>query len=161
LTCCGYVTKCAQFPQETRCARRLRGAATGLQAPAGIALNSSDELIVANVKSNSITVYAAGAKGNAPPLATITGPATGILKPAGIAVDTSGVIYVPNLGSNTIVTYAKGAKGNAVPVTTVAGSLTQLVTPLAIAIHQRVCTDREYVAGCRSCRSAAYYQVLP
>src|SRR4051812_2466989 len=51
----------------------LSGAATGLSAPTGIALSRTGQLFVADRDSNRVTVYAAGASGNAAPLRTIAG----------------------------------------------------------------------------------------
>src|SRR6266513_2080368 len=48
-----------------------------------------------------ITVYAAGASGNATPTATIVGPATGLSFPFGIARDGAGNTYVANELSNS------------------------------------------------------------
>jgi hypothetical protein len=53
--------------------RILSGAATGLNAPMGVAF-AGPELFVVN--NNSITVYSRTASGNTPPLRTISGPAT-------------------------------------------------------------------------------------
>jgi len=49
----------------------IAGGNTGLQEPIGIALDGAGKIYVTNVVSNSITVYAAGASGNATPTATI------------------------------------------------------------------------------------------
>src|SRR5207244_2311318 len=74
--------------------------------------------------SASITVYAAGASGNATPTATITGGNTGLSAPLGIARDGAGNIYVTNQGSNSITIYAAGTSGNATPTATIAGGNT-------------------------------------
>src|SRR5260370_5835745 len=69
---------------------------------------------VANFNGNSATVYAAGATGNATPIATIAGSNTGLTRPHGIAVDAPGRLYVANIANpNTITSYAEGADGNA------------------------------------------------
>src|SRR6266571_5045541 len=77
-------------------------------------------LYVANQFGNSITVYAAGASGNATPTATIAGFATGLSNPFGIARDAAGNIYVTDASNNSITVYAAGASGNATPTATIA-----------------------------------------
>ncbi len=60
--------------------KTIIGAATGLSTPNGIALDALDaagNLYVANESGGSVTVYPAGATGNAPPVAVISGAATG------------------------------------------------------------------------------------
>jgi hypothetical protein len=90
-------------------------------------------LYVANAGGNTITVYAAGASGNATPTATIAGGNTGLNGPFGIALDGAGNIYVAN-GGNAITVYAAGASGNAPPMATIAGSNTGLNFPFGIAL---------------------------
>jgi hypothetical protein len=90
-------------------------------------------LYVANLSSNSITVYAAGANGNATPTATIAGGNTGLNFPFGIARDGAGNIYVTNQFGNSVTVYAAGASGNATPTATIAGGNTGLNCPFGIA----------------------------
>src|SRR6266581_2308108 len=107
-------------------------------------------LYVANeVFGSSITVYAAGASGNATPTATIAGGNTGLDFPAGIALDGAGNIYVANSGGNitvdgSITVYAAGASGNATPTATIAGGNTGLSIPQGIALDG---TGNIYVAN--------------
>jgi len=68
----------------------IAGASTGLSGPYGIAVDATGKLYVANAFgggdfSGSITVYLAGANGNATPTATITGSNTGLASPVSIA----------------------------------------------------------------------------
>src|SRR5438552_3172822 len=90
------------------------------------------KLYVANEFGNSITVYAAGASGNAMPTATIAGGNTGLSFPQGIALDGTGKIYVTT--GNSIRVYAAGASGNAPPTATIAGGNTGLSFPVGIAL---------------------------
>src|SRR5437870_6249497 len=105
----------------------IAGGNTGLNFPAGIALDGAGNIYVANANFNfssgSITVYAAGANGDATPTATITGGNTGLSAPFGIALDGAGNIYVTNLGSNNVTVYAAGANGNATPAATSVGGV--------------------------------------
>src|SRR5438093_651703 len=97
-------------------------------------VSSGKPLYVANEVGNSITVYAAGASGNATPTATIAGGNTGLNGPIGIALDGAGNIYVANLNGNSITVYAAGASGNATPTATIAGGNTGLNGPIGIAL---------------------------
>ena len=68
----------------------IAGASTGLAGPYGVAVDATGKLYVANAFgggdfSGSITVYPAGANGNATPTATITGSNTGLASPVSIA----------------------------------------------------------------------------
>lgn len=75
-------------------AKVLRGSRTGLNAPAGIDVDSSGRLYVANHGGGGITVYAAHAHGNVSPARSLHNNAfTG---PRDIAVDNRGFIYVAN-----------------------------------------------------------------
>src|SRR5881628_537737 len=91
-------------------------------------------LYVANFFGNSITVYAAGASGNATPTATIAGGNTGLNFPNGVALDGAGNIYVINDVGNGITVYAAGASGNVTPTATIAGGNTGLASPQGIAL---------------------------
>src|SRR2546427_70484 len=65
----------------------IAGGNTGLHSPAGIALDGAGNIYVTNVSlisPNSITVYAAGASGDATPTATIAGVNTGLNAPTAI-----------------------------------------------------------------------------
>src|SRR5689334_8808063 len=107
----------------------LQATAVGLNgSPLGFTATavSAKPLYVSNGGNNSITVYAAGANGNAAPTMTIAGSNTGLSGPQGIARDGAGNIYVANFNNSTITVYATGASGNATPTATIAGSNTGL-----------------------------------
>ncbi len=101
-------------------------------------------LFVANFTSNSITVYAAGATGNATPTATIAGSNTGLNGPVGIVFNAARQLYAANTRSNSITVYAAGATGNATPIATIAGSNTGLTASNGIAVDA---VGRLYVAN--------------
>lgn len=89
---------------------------------------------------SSVTVYTAGATGNAKPIQTIAGPSTGLQNPIGIAVNGSGDIYVANFGSGGsgsgyVTVYPSGANGNMAPTRTIAGQNTGLGTLWGIALN--------------------------
>src|SRR6267143_3182572 len=107
----------------------------GVSASATVTvLVAGKPLYVANYFGNSITVYAAGASGNATPTATIAGGNTGWYNPAGIALDGAGNIYVANDGGSSITVHAAGASGNVTPMATIAGANTGLSFPYGIAV---------------------------
>jgi hypothetical protein len=94
---------------------------SGPTAPVG---GATGALYVANEAGRSITVYAPGATGNAPPIRTITGSNTGLTFPNSIARDTGGRLYVVNLGTSgssaeTLAVYADSVTGNAAPIRTI------------------------------------------
>jgi len=125
----------------------ISGAATGLSYPAGIALDSSGNIYVANqLTANtsssledypSITVYPAGSKGNASPIAVIAGNNTGLNYPQGIALDSSRNLYaegyIEYIG-DTINVYPAGSNGNVSPSAVIAGSDTGLDGPDGVAL---------------------------
>ena len=112
--------------------RIIGGPATGLLAPAGIAVDTvNSEILVANI--SSITVYSLMASGDAAPLRTISGDATGLAQPIGIAVDTTrNEILVANASSITV--YPRTANGNVAPRRTISGPSTGLLNPAGLAV---------------------------
>jgi sugar lactone lactonase YvrE len=119
----------------------ITGARTGLALPVGIALDSDGNVYVtnfytANTSSSlrfdaSITVYAAGSKGNATPIAIIAGDHTNFGYPQGLALDSSRNLYVTGDG---IEVYPAGSNGDVSPVATIAGADTGLGGPIGIAL---------------------------
>jgi hypothetical protein len=117
--------------------RIISGANTQLAYPTNISLDASGNLYVANAVyfpstglGNSITVYAAGARGNVAPIQSISGYNTLLESPEGVALDAERNIYVANncddsaCGSVTI--YAAGSTGNVAPTGGISGSKTLL-----------------------------------
>jgi hypothetical protein len=94
-----------------------------------------DELVVANLFNNSVTVYTRTASGNTAPLRTIQGAATGLSDPIGVVVDTvNNELVVANIGTNSITVYPRTANGNTAPLRTLTGALTGLSFPGFIAV---------------------------
>lgn len=122
----------------------IGGSNTGLSFPWGIARDTAGRLYVANLgtsasSSETLTVYAPNATGNAAPIATIAGSNTGLHSVQGIAVSAAGQLYVVNIGNggssgDSITVYAANATGNAAPIYTIAGSNTGLSAPWAVAL---------------------------
>ena len=66
----------------------ISGTITGLMFPFGIALDSSDNIYVADYGVASVFVYPAGSNGDAAPSATISGPQAELGEPQFIAIET-------------------------------------------------------------------------
>jgi sugar lactone lactonase YvrE len=113
----------------------ISGGNTGLNSPQGIARDVGGRIYVTNSASNTVTVYAAGASGNATPVATIGGGLTGMNSPFGIALDAAGNVFVANNGNNTITVYAAPVGSvTSPPVATYGGGSTGLNAPYGLAI---------------------------
>jgi sugar lactone lactonase YvrE len=121
----------------------LRTNGSGLTAANRIAIDSAGNLFLSGARfvtgpSADYTVeeFAAGATGDAKPVAILDGPDTGLLGPAGVAI-LPGVpqLLVANTNGNTLTQYAVPANGDARPVaTTKATAATGLVVLAAPAI---------------------------
>jgi len=146
--------------------RTIRGLATELEDPHGLYFDEThNELIVANhgnwtqirpyspydplttdvgeYKSgafhpSAITVHAADANGDVPPLRTIEGDLTGLNWPMGIDVDLiHDEIAVANYGDSSVRVFRRSGKGNVQPVRVLRGALTQIVGPVSVAIDTK------------------------
>ncbi|HEY6418181.1 MAG TPA: NHL repeat-containing protein [Candidatus Binataceae bacterium] len=85
------------------------GPNTDLTSPAGIALDGSSNIYVANTTSNRITVFPAGSNGDQFPIFTIQGADTGLSSPVGLALDSNEDIWVVNTaGSISLTEYLSG-----------------------------------------------------
>ena len=112
---------------------------TNMINPRGVARDARGRIYVTNGTANTVTVYAAGANGNVPPLAVIGGANTGFTDPNAIAIDASGKIYVLNLGTpDSIMVYPPLGTStgvlNEAPIATIAGTNTLLASPDGIAL---------------------------
>ena len=117
----------------------VSGSNTKLSIPDGIAVDASRNIYVTNA-TPSVTVYAAGATGNASPKQNIAGSKTLLDNPHGVAVDSSGDVYVDNIADPVSVpaslsVYGAGATGNVAPVQDIAGSNTQLNGVTGVAVN--------------------------
>jgi hypothetical protein len=131
-------------PSRTIANSSPQGGSTQFQSPAGMALDSSNNIYVTNDGSiggnpDSITIYPAGSNGDVAPSAVISGSNTGLNMPQGIATDNSGNIYVANNGSanggvDTVTVYSRGSTGNVAPIATISGSATGLAGPTGLAV---------------------------
>jgi DNA-binding beta-propeller fold protein YncE len=119
----------------------ISGPDSGINIPAGVAIDSTGKIYVANGGNNTVTVYAAGSNGNVVPSATIRGFSTGLTGPTGIALDSNGKIYVANGGNDTVTVYAVGSNGNATPSATISNGLSD---PTGVALDS---VNNIYVAN--------------
>ncbi len=121
---------------------------TDMYDPNGIATDASGRIYVANFDTNTVTVYAANANGNVPPLAVIGGSNTLLANPEGIALDGVGKIYVVNSLDDSITIYPPLAAAtgvlNEAPAAVIIGSETRLDNPSAIALDSK---GKIYVAN--------------
>jgi hypothetical protein len=118
----------------------ITGSNTGLNDPAGVALDASGRIYVSNDGGTpSITVYAASPSGtmNEAPLATIAGTNTFLSDPIGLSVDGSGNIYVANEAGSILVYPAiptLGGSLNEMPTAVISGPTSGLRTPYDVVL---------------------------
>ena len=123
-------------------AMKFTGAKTKLSDPAGLILDGSDDIYVPDADPNTvgdeITVYAAGANGDAAPIEIIAGDKTELNEPSQLALDAAGNIYAANYTSSSsisiVTAYSNGAKGNVKPAETIKGKHSKLDGPDGVAM---------------------------
>ncbi len=111
--------------------RTIGGASTGLNRPSGLGVDGTGRLVVSNLNTPSVTIYAnaATANGNVAPAATISGATTGLATPAQIALNNSpgtgdsGDVYVADgtAASVLVFTNIATANGNIAPARKITG----------------------------------------
>ena len=115
--------------------RQIVGAASQLNQPYGIAVDSSSDVWVTNdsgASSSPSSVMEFGPSSSTP-IRVISGNATGLNAPIAIAFDSSGNIYVANGQGNSVTVYAPNANGNQAPIRVLAGSSTGIALPQGLA----------------------------
>jgi 6-phosphogluconolactonase (cycloisomerase 2 family) len=135
--------------------RRIRGDATGLDAPHGIAVDEKNQLLYVNTwghHSNyripgtgrfyppAIKVYPLNATEDTPPLRVITGDKTQLNWPAAMKLNPdTGDLYVANdIGQSVLVFKgAATAQGNVAPVRVLKGDKTRLRNPTGLFLDRK------------------------
>lgn len=119
---------------------RLAGAATGLNAPFGLAIDAFGRMWVGNSGDDTLEVFAPNAFGNAPPLFTIAGGATLLARPQEISFDSAGQLDVANAGAGAAsievfgpLTFPFPTSGNIAPRLQITGPATQLTSAIGVA----------------------------
>ena len=113
--------------------RSIAGSATTIANPVQMAIDSANNLFVANAAvpslgQDSILIFNSAANGNVAPTSTIGGPKTMINYVQGVAVDGAGNIYVaagvnsgPTNYEQNILEFSAGSAGNVAPIRTIGG----------------------------------------
>jgi len=111
-----FTNAVAEFlPGATSPIKSIEGSATDLTYPAGIAIDKTGDVYVAD-NSNAIYVFAATASGDAAPIKVIAGANTQLKAPTRLLFDNSGNLWVDNAGSGGILEFAASASGNVAPI---------------------------------------------
>lgn len=114
---------------------KISGSNTLITGAAGMVVDASGEIYVANADTNRIVGFAHGSNGNVSPNLLICGSNTGLASPNGLALDDRGSLYVTNCGNGwiygpprptSIEEVAPGSNGNVAPIRTISGSRTNL-----------------------------------
>lgn len=113
--------------------RTITGPDTDMGIATGLAVDSAGNIYVtswftSSSCAGSVTEYAAGASGDAAPIAEIKGPETELCVTGGIAVDSNGNSYVTSghQHGSSINVYAAGSTGNVRPRIAIFGKRTLL-----------------------------------
>jgi DNA-binding beta-propeller fold protein YncE len=146
--------------------RSLRGYATGLADPHGIAYDDQrGELVVANhgnwtelrpyspydplskdpasyqpgrFEPPSIRIFPSNAEGNAKPLRSIVGDKAGLNWPMGVEVDAErDEILVANYGDNSVRFFRRTEDGDVAPVRILKGDRTGIIGPVDVSVDRK------------------------
>jgi hypothetical protein len=111
----------------------LTGAATTFQSPTSVYVDAAGRIVVADIGTNTVDVFAAGANGNVAPVQVIDVSATG--RPLSAVTDGNGDFWVAYTGTPSgIAKFAHDATGAATPVATISGSNTGIGSARSVAL---------------------------
>jgi DNA-binding beta-propeller fold protein YncE len=123
----------------------IAGSHTGITYPQGVALDAAGNIYVSQFNPENhenaggeILEFAAGASGNAAPIAKLTGTATQLQAPGRITIDTNGDIYVFNDDhANAVLVFAplRAGSSEAAPIASIGSPNLWIDTPKRVAIH--------------------------
>ena len=103
-----------------------------LDGARGMAVDAVNDLYVA-VPGEGILEYAAGAKGDVAPIATIAGSNVVCANPAGVDIDAAGNIWAADGGA--VCEYPSGSNGNVTPSRAIIGDLTGLFNATDVKVN--------------------------
>jgi hypothetical protein len=116
--------------------RLIAGSLTQLNSAYGIAVDSAQNIYVANTGGNDVLVFSSTAAGNVAPSSILAGAATEISTPVGLALDSSGDIYVASFNqpsnSSLVLEFTPGATGNAAPTRTLTAVASDTLAGMAV-----------------------------
>jgi hypothetical protein len=120
-----------------------------------LSAEAQDELFVANIVGDAVTVYSRTASGNTAPLRTLSGGATGLSAPRSLALDlTNNELVVANDDTDSVTVYSRTASGNTAPLRTLSGGATGLHGPVALALD--LTNDELFVVNSGSASVTVY-----
>jgi sugar lactone lactonase YvrE len=127
---------------DARPVRTIKGRATRLSRPSGLAFDGDGNLYVVNgdvpmEDLGSVAVFAPGASGDAAPIRTLVGRDTRLNEPAGVALGADGSLYVANGAPwwlPPILVYSPGADAEVPPVRAIEGPNTLLAKPRGLVL---------------------------
>ena len=116
--------------------RIIAGSLTQLNDASGIAVDSAQNIYVANTNSGNVLVFSSTETGNVAPSRILAGTATGITTPVGLAVDSAGDIYIASFNqpsnSSLVLEFTPGATGNAAPTRTLTAVASDTLAGMAV-----------------------------
>lgn len=102
--------------------------------------------IYVTTQTNTVTVFALDASGDAAPVRTIAGPSTMLSLPLGIGVDRQGLIYVANRTGSVVTAFQKDVTGDVAPMRVLTDPM--MLSPAGLAVDTN---DDLYVSTCPNC----------
>jgi hypothetical protein len=102
----------------------ISGPCTGIQAPLSLAVDSKENLYVANGKG--IVVFPPHSNGNIEPSAVIAGPRTGLTGVRSIALDAGDNLFALNERPNEVLVFRAHSTGDVAPMAKISGPKTGL-----------------------------------
>ena len=116
--------------------RLISGALTLLNSPRCIAVDSAQNIYIANTNGNNVLLFSSTATGNVAPAGILSGAATGIATPLGVALNSAGDIYVASFNqpsnSSLVLEFAPAATGNAAPTRALTSVASYALSGLAV-----------------------------